>query len=223
MKTDINSEFIYKNSELLISSFVIAACLFLSVVFPVNSSSLAQLLTKQVFFLIIIPALYIKLVLKKKLSSFGLNLKNKKTGIFSGIIALFALVIIYYLFFQYTSLEKKYVIPELAANYFPYFIAYELILVNVLFFSYEFFFRGFVLFLFSEKLGQRAILLQAILFTIFFSISFGFFWQYCVPVIFSLAGGFIAYRSKSFIFPYITSLLFAIVMNSYVIYSLKKW
>jgi membrane protease YdiL (CAAX protease family) len=171
------TNFIWKDTELLVSSLVIFACLFLAIVFPVDNNSLAQLLTKNVFFLVVIPALYIKLILKKNLADFGLNIKNKKTGVIWGIFFLVFLSLLYYALFNYTSLPKKYTLPQNVANSFPFFLLYELVLMNILIFSYEFFFRGFVQFLFFEKIGYWTILFQSAIFILFSSLNNGFFWQ----------------------------------------------
>lgn len=213
--------FIWKDSELSVSSALILVCLFLSIAFPVDKESLGQLLTKNIFFLVIIPALYIKLILKKDLSDFGLNTKDKKKGLIWGAFFLVALLCVYYLLLNYTLLPKKYILPQNIVSSFAFFLIYELILMNILIFTYEFFFRGFILFLFSKKIGYWAILLQAVIFLAFSLISNGFFWQFSAPLILSLSSGFLAYRSRSFIFSYIVSLVFIIIMNSYIIYSVN--
>jgi|WetSurMetagenome_2_1015567.scaffolds.fasta_scaffold55702_3 membrane protease YdiL (CAAX protease family) len=212
---------INKDSGLLVSSLIILSCLFLSITFPVNKESLGQLLTKNIFFLVIIPALYIKLILKKDLASFGLNIKNKKAGIFWGMFFLIALFLLYYLLLAYTNLPKKYLLPSNVTSQFYFFLIYELVLMNIMIFAYEFFYRGFVLFLFSKKIGHWAIFLQAIIFVLFSSVENGFYWQFAAPLVLSLSSGILAYKSKSFIFSYISNLLFIIILNSYIIYTVK--
>jgi membrane protease YdiL (CAAX protease family) len=216
------TSFIWKDSELLVSSLLIFVCLFLTLVFPVDNNNLAQLLTKNIFFLVIIPALYIKLILKKNLSDFGLNIKNKKTGLVWGIFFLVFLSLLYYALFSYTTLPKKYILPQNVAGSFPFFLLYELVLINILVFTYEFFFRGFIQFLFFEKIGYWTILFQSAIFILFSSLNNGFFWQFAAPLVLSLSSGILAWKSKSFIFSYIASLVFIIIMNSYIIYSINK-
>jgi hypothetical protein len=215
------TSFIYKNSELLVSSLVVLVCLFLYIFFPVDKESLGQLLTKNIFFLIIVPALYTKLILKKNLSDFGLNIKNKKTGLVWGAFLLAVSTLFYYLMFSYTSLPKKYFLPQNVTSQFTFFLLYELVFMNILLFAYEFFFRGFVLFLFSGKIGYWAILVQMTIFILISSLVNGFFWQFSAPIFLSLANGILSYRNKSFLFSYFASLLFIIIMNSYIIHAVK--
>lgn len=214
---------LFRDSQFMVTFLVALVCLFLSLTFPVDNGSLAQLLTKSIFFLVIIPALYIKMILKKDLSDFGLNIKNKEAGITTGILLLVILVLTYYVLFTYTSLQKKYLLPDNVVAKFPFFLLYELFLMNILLFSYEFFYRGFLLSAFSEKFGYWAILFQGIISILFFTLSNGFFWQFCALNALSFTNGFLAYRSKSFIFPYILSLLFIIIMDSYIIYSIHYY
>lgn len=211
-----------EDSQFTVTLLVILACLFLSLIFPVDNGSLSQLLTKNVFFLVIIPVLYIKIILKKELAFFGLNIKDKKNGIFWGTLLFLILLLAYYALFSYTSLQKKYSLPENAVTQFPFFLLYELFLMNILLFSYEFFYRGFLLSTLSEKFGFWAVFAQAIIFIIFSVLGNGLFWQFCAPIVLSLSSGILSYQSKSFIFSYLLSFLFIIIMNSYIIYSISK-
>lgn len=211
-----------ENRELLIDSFLLFSCLILSVIFPVDNSSLIQLIIRNIFFLVILPALYIKIVLKKNLSDFGLNIRDKKTGLFFGAILFIILIILYYFLFSYTSLQKKYALPSNTIGQFSFFVLYELLLMNILLFSQEFFYRGFMLSTLSRKFGYWSILIQSAVFILFSSLSSGFFWQFSAPIALSVTNGFLAYKSKSFIFPYLSGLLFIITVNSYIIYSINR-
>lgn len=210
-----------KDQELIISFLIIFACLFLCNVFPVDSGSLIQLLTKNIFFLVVIPALYVKIILKKNLSDFGLNIKNKKVGLTLGIIIFLALLLVYYVLFNYTSLEKKYLLPKNITGQFAFFLVYELVIMNILLFSQEFFYRGFMLNLLLKKFGFWAIAIQSTVFILVSIFSNSFFWQFSIPIVLSVSNGYLAAKSKSFLFSYIVSLLFIIIANSYIIYSVN--
>ena len=218
--TEIKS-YLFKNKALLSNCLMIFACLFLYTIFPVDNTSLMQLLTKNVFFLFIVPALYIKIVLKKDLFSFGLNIKNRTKGIFWGIVLLAILFLLYFFLFSYTPLETKYSLPKNVTDHFSFFVVYELIIMNILSFTQEFFYRGFVISIFSEKFGFWSVLIQAAIFIPFFIFSNGFFWQFSTPVALSFANGFLFYKTRSFVFTYALNLLFIIILNSYIIYNIR--
>ena len=135
--------------ELIINTCVAIACLALFIFFP--SKGLSQDLSRTTFFLLILPILYIKLVLKKKLKDFGASLPISKQNLiwFSG--ALLASFIIMALLIKFTDFQKNYVIPDYIMASFWIFLLGELVVYNYFFFQLEAFFRGFVLFTFFPK------------------------------------------------------------------------
>jgi hypothetical protein len=214
--------FLSKDGILSMSSFVILVCLFLSISFPAEAGM--QQITKNLSFLIIIPILYIKLILKKDLKSYGLNIsekKDRKSGIFWAISMLFVSLLIAYFLLNYTEFKKSYGLAAYLVENFWIFMAYELILVNVLLFIQSFFYQGFILFTYFEKLGYWSILVQFFLYLIFILILGNFSWQLAPFIILSLTGSLVAYKSRSFIYSYIMGLLFIIILDSYIIYTIK--
>jgi hypothetical protein len=212
----------FEDSALSVSSFVILTCFFLSISFPADPGF--QQITKSLFFLVIIPALYIKFILKKSPKSFGFTFsrgKDKKAGIFWSIVMLLVSLMIAYLMISYTPFGKAYGLESYVTNNFWIFMAYELVLVNIMLFMQSFFYQGFVLFTFLEKMGIWSILIQFLLYLLFIFILGNFSWQLAHFVILSLAGGWVAYKSRSFVYSYIMSLLFIIILDSYIIYTIK--
>lgn len=216
------NKFLKEDKELIISSALIILCLLLAIAFPADKGSSLQIFTKGIFFLVVIPSLYIKIILKKNLSDFGLNLGCKKEGLVWALGVITILLILSYFISKIPGAGQNYKIPAYVAGNFWLFLSYELILINIFLFSYEFFWRGFVLFTFSPRLGPWAIAIQATLFIVFSLVNNDFSWKYYSLPLLSIASGVISYKSKSLIYSYVMSLVFIIILDSYIIYSLNK-
>lgn len=214
---------IFSNREVIITAVFILLCLALAGAFP--SEKGMQGITKSLFFFFLIPIAYIKIVLGKKVSDFGLNIENKKTGLFWGSIMLAVSLIIFYLLANYTSLPQNYELPILAVNNFWFFLLYIAVFSGITFFFQEFFFRGFILAFFSQRAGFWSVAIQALLYFLIIIIGAGGFskeiWQFTPYFILSITGGVTAYKSQSMIFSWISGLLFLIMANSYIIYIIK--
>ena len=211
--------FFLKNKESVINSIVIVVCLVLSVFFPTQNA--VQNLLKDLFFLFVIPILYIKLVLKKNIADFGLNIQNKKVGIFwAGMMLLMSLAIAF-IAIQYSDFPKVYRLSSLVVSNFWFFLLDMLVFLNIMLFLQEFFFHGFVMLPFMKKMKVWTIFIQFILFFVFLLLIGGDFqkklWMILPFLILSLTGGITAYKSKSVIYSYASGLLFLIIINAYLI------
>jgi hypothetical protein len=212
--------FAAKNRDLIAGSLVIVACFLLFIFF--QTKDVFQIATKEIVFFIIIPSLYINFILKKPLGEFGLNLKNKKAGLFWGILVTSLLFFACYFLATYTNFAKEYKIPEAIIGNFHWFLFYELLLINLIIFVQEFFFRGLVLFLFSSKIGAWAIALQGALSIILITAGQKPSWQELPLSLVAFSSGIIAYKSRSFVYSYISALLFQLLLDSYIIYNIKN-
>lgn len=210
---------IIRYKEEIITSCVIVFCLLLSVFFPVQNS--IQLLTRNIFFLVIVPILYYKLVLKKNISNFGLTLGNKKAGILWGILMFFAILLTFFLLYLYTDFKKNYLLSSYIVHNFWIFLIYELILANVFIFIQEFFWRGFILLYFSKKIDFFAIFLQFFLYTLILIPTENSFWQMAPTLVISLFSGIIVYKSRSIFYSWAASLFSLVILDSFIIYHLK--
>jgi len=208
-----------ENKEIIITSGVIVFCLLLSLFFPVQNS--AQLLTRNIFFLIIVPILYYKIILKKNISTFGLTLGDKKAGIFWGILMFLATLSTFFILYSYTDFQKNYLLSSYIIHNFWFFLLYEIILTNIFVFIQEFFWRGFVLLYFSKKIGLFAIFLQFILFMITIIPAENSFWQMTPTLVISLFSGIIVYKSRSVFYSWLSALFSFIILDSFIIYHLK--
>jgi membrane protease YdiL (CAAX protease family) len=203
----------------LISSVVILACLLLIIFFP--TQDISQKFSLNLFFFFLLPILYIKLILKKDLRNFGFNLQNTKIGIIWAIGMFFVSALIIFILIHFFDFENKYLLPAYLAQNFGIFLLYELILVNILLFIQEFFFKGFILFLFSEKFGFAVAIIQALIFTFFLLFTNDLTWKLAPLIILSFTGGVVTYKSRSFLYSYLMSLFFLIILDTYIIYLFK--
>ncbi len=204
--------------EKVVISTVIFLCLLLSVTFPVSDS--IQSISRSIFFLIILPILYIKLISKETLSSWGWIKPNKISGLFLSLILLALGSVLFFLLIRFVGFSSHYQVPLFAKNSFADFLLYELFFLNVYFFSQEVFFKSFVLFAFKQ-FSAWAVLIQSGLYLLVLLISKDLSWQTTPFIFISLAGGWLTYKTKSFFYSYFFGLLFIITLDAYII-SLAK-
>jgi hypothetical protein len=202
--------------DFLVSLGVIALCLFFSLVFPTQNS--AQKITANLFFLILLPVAYTKIILQKKLADFGWNLKNKSIGLIWGIGTFFFTLLLFYLMLNYTDFNTVYVLPNYIKNNFWLFLFYELFIVNLSIFIFSYFFQGFILSLFQKKIASLAISAQTSLFLATLFLTNAFSWQSAPFILLSVTAGFLAYKTKSFFYSYFMSIFAIIILDSYIIY-----
>ena len=152
-----------------------------------------ELLTKLLLYFVA-PLLIIVLVFRESPARYGMQLGDWKAGLAmtAGAIAAMALVM---LVVARTSPFQHYY-RHATAGAFPFWLADGLDLLG-----WEFFFRGFLLFVLYRAYGPIALFLQAVPFTMAhigkpeletFSCIFG-----------GAAFGYIAWRSRSFLYPFL--------------------
>jgi len=212
--------FLAEWKEVLISSCVAVFCLALFYLFP--AKGLAQAVSSAVFFLLVVPVLYIKLILKKNLADFGASLPLTRNGLLTVFIALIISLLMSYFFIHFTPFRKFYSVPVYAMSGFWNFLLYEFVFFNYLFFLLEFFFKGFFLFIFSEKIGYLSIPLTVLVSFVFLYLAKTFSWDNALYMITMLTGAFVAFRTRSFFLSYLMGILFIIMTDAYLIYLFKN-
>ncbi|NTU67234.1 MAG: hypothetical protein HGB08_04940 [Candidatus Moranbacteria bacterium] len=205
-----------ENKELAISSAVIVFCIILGLAFP--SGNIIEEITKNIFFFVILPVSYVKIVLKKNTSDFGFNMRNNTAGLRWGAISLAASLASFYLLVEFTPFEKNYGLSAYASGNFWFFVLYELAFVNLALFINEFFFRGFVLNIFLKKFGYLSIAIQSILYISLAIMTESSVWQIAPLAVLSVTGGITAYKTKSFLYSYFSGLLAIIILGAYLIH-----
>jgi len=161
----------------------------------------------------IIPALIIKILFKESLKDYGISLGDYKTGI--KITGIFLLIMIPIIWIVSTLPEFNQTYPHLpsAKNSWRIFFLFETGML-IYMFSWEFVWRGFMLFGLKEKFGYYAVLVQMIPFLILHNgkpapETFG-------AIIAGIALGILALRTNSILYCLIThmSVMFSIDLIS---------
>lgn len=205
--------------ELSVSSLVILTCLILFLKLP--AANFFQETCKEIFFLVLVPIFYIKLVLNKRLGEFGFNLPQRKSDFFWAGGVLFTYLVIFFCLIRFADFKTNYHVARSIQGSFGSFLFYELITFNFLFLFQEVFFKGFVLFSFSSKLKNWSFLIPAFLYCIALFIEKSFAWQMTPLILFSFFGSWLAYKNNSIWLAYATSLISILLLESFLIFISK--
>lgn len=205
-----------KTKEFIITIFFIIVLLVVYGFFPAKKA-LQQILTLLVF-LVALPMVFNKVFLKKGLHNLGLGLGNYKIGlIFSGG-GILSVISVLFLIIKYTDILKHNIIPNSIIHSFWAFLFYELILVALVVFVYELFFRGFIMFSLINKTNYYlAIAAQTLIFVIFIWSTNDSLWSFLPYLVFAPIAGLIAFKSRSIIYSGISQLIIIILFHIIVI------
>ena len=209
---------IVKKEGLVTTVAVILSCIVLAVVFP--AENLFQILTIMLVFLVILPILYIKGILKRDVKDFGLSVGDPKAGFIWVALGYILFGLLIYGAIMYTNIESDYKELIFIKRSFATFVVYYMG-IGVTMIMTEFFFRGFVLNYLKEIFLKKyyAIFAQAIIFFIFVSMfeRFSFDWNVVFQLIVTLFAGVIAYKSRSIVYSYLFSLIVIIILGVSII------
>lgn len=211
---------IKKNKEEIISLLFILCCLGLYIIFPVIGNF--QKISIAIIFFVIIPILFDKIILKRSNIFYRLRIGNWKKGLNLGITGFLIGIFIFSIGIYFTDSTYKYIVPEFIKNSFVSFFFYEVVLTLFIVAMYEFFFRGFIMFHFTNLFSKWAILIQAIIFILFISITGNLNWNFAPYIIFSPLAGFIAYKSESLLYSLIFQWIFIISVDIIIASSFLK-
>jgi membrane protease YdiL (CAAX protease family) len=201
---------------------IILLSMFLFIAFPIESGSMFQRVVVNVTFLLVIPALYITIVLKKKLSAFGVAKGNVRAGIFWGSLSLVVALLIFYLVVEYSGFSKSYLIPDLVRHKFSYFLLYQLLLVGFFSITYEFFFRGLVMLGLEKYLGDRwSMIVQFLLFLLFLAFTGGIGWQMFYFILMAALSGLVVQKSRSVYYSMAATWIFILLADAWIIKFIK--
>ncbi len=116
----------------------------------------------------IIPVYIIKLIFKEDLNSYGISLENIKIGFSYTIIILLLFIPIIILVSNSENFTRYFPLMNSAKDDLLIFLVYEIFFIGFIF-SWEFIFRGFILFGLEKKFGMYAIFIQMIPFVLLHS------------------------------------------------------
>jgi membrane protease YdiL (CAAX protease family) len=204
-----NQQKIWLTHRELLIAFAALLVFAVSWLFPVKS--IAESLFASVILLFVFPAVVIKFLLKEPLSKYGLTPGNFKTGTIFAVSFAAATIAIMFFVTRMPSLRNQINLLAGIDQSFLYFLAAELFIVPVIFFSREFFFRGFIQLGLEARLGSWAILAQTALFTLLFVKSS---WLELIYALLSaLAAGFIAKFSRSIYYSLLALWIISLIID----------
>ena len=116
--------------------------------------------------LLLAPALVAKLGIRERLKDYGFQLGNQKLGWSVTGVAWFLMIpVVIIAVIVYPPFVAKYPLCKAVASSWQAFLLYQLA-YGVYMFSWEYFFRGFMLFGLERKFGNYTILIQTIPFAV---------------------------------------------------------
>jgi membrane protease YdiL (CAAX protease family) len=182
-----------------------------------NVSSVVQGFIVSLIFFLVIPALYSKIILGETLGNMGWQRGNAFVGMISGVACVGLGTIASVLLIKMSPFQEYYRLPALAEYDFFWFVLYEVVLVSIVVFFYEVFFRGFIQLSWLRDLGIGAVVVQTVFFLAFFYLSGSFTWQYAPIIVFAPLSGVIAYMSRSIWYSLIASWLYFFITDILVL------
>lgn len=200
-----------KYKEEFTTLFVIIACLTIYKLILIKGTF--QLIFSMLVFLVLIPVLFNKYILKRKTSEIGLTLGNWKKGIIYSSISLIIVSLVLFLILRYTPLLNDYRVTGLIGASFGVFLFYQLVFIPFFVAIYEVFFRGFILFRFEAVFKYWVILFQLVLYAGFLMINESSDWMYVFFILFAPFSGFIALKSRSVLYPIIFQVLAFLIID----------
>ena len=116
--------------------------------------------------LLLFPMLVVTFGIKDRNRDYGFRLSNGKLGWGFVLVGwLFMLLVIILAVQLFPSFQQKYPLSKVAGTSWQVFILYE-ISYGIYMFSWEYFFRGFMLFGLEKRFGKDSILIQTIPFAV---------------------------------------------------------
>jgi len=119
-----------------------------------------------IFFILmfVIPLILIKVFFKESLSNYGLKLGDKKFGLIFALASILLLVVpLIYIGSKMPDVCAEYPLAKILLTRHDLIYWYEAFYVIFYYFSWEFFFRGFLLFGLKDRFGGlNAVLIQTI-------------------------------------------------------------
>ncbi len=206
-----------KNKLVVLGITIIFVLLDLIVFKLFETQKYYQDIAVLVTFFVLVPFLYNKIILKRKLNSIGLTVGNWKQGLIWSIFLLVVSFLVFYVIAKYTPFLNKYNLNVQVSRDFFKFLFYEFGLVLFLSFVYEFFFRGFLMLYLKENFGRGSILIQWVVFLGLVFLGGEFSWNFLPYMVFSFLAGIITYKSNSIWYAWISQFILIFTMDVFFI------
>lgn len=158
----------------------------------------------------VVPFYIIKLIFKENLSEYGALLGNKRLGLFFLIIAAFVIIPIIIIVSNNSSFTSYFPLMNSAVDDWKIFLVYELVFIAFIF-SWEFIFRGFMLFGLEKKFGIYSVFIQMIPFVLLHSGKP--FIETFASIFGGLFLGYLALRTRSMIYGFLIHAIILIALD----------
>jgi len=166
----------------------------------------------------VLPAMYVKFIMKKSLKDFGLGPGDYKTGLKILATLLPVIAVVLYFTSQMPDVRSEYPLAKSLIQNQSHLLLYEVAYVVFYYIAWEFYFRGFLLFGLKDRFGViNAILIQTISSCL---VHIGkpegeIIGSIIVGIIF----GFLAWRTKSIWYVVFLHALIGVLTDLYIIYN----
>lgn len=216
------SNYFYKQKHFIVTSSVLLLCIAIFLAFPVNYAF--QGITLSAVALIITPILYIKIVLKESLAEWGFGKGEFNLHIMMTIIISFiAAISLFFLIHTTTDFSAHYsdLLPAAIFDNFRIFLLFHLTFILFFVILYEIFFRGFILNLFSSKVGWWSVIIQFLIMTIVLFLGYSDHFLLDIPyLLIALFAGIVGYVTHSVWYTIPFAFLYIITINTFIISNL---
>lgn len=166
-------------------------------------------------FMFVIPFIFIKFIFKERLTDYGFQKGDTGYGLKFFLLSIPIILLLMYVGSGTESVQQEYPLAKSIVNHTNYIIIIEIVYL-IYYISWEFLFRGFMLFGLEKKYGGLfAILIQTIPSTI---VHIGKpFGETMGAVIGGLILGYVALRTRSILYPFLMHALLGISTDIFVI------
>jgi len=211
--------YFYTEKRFIVTSAILLLCIGIYLMFPARS--IFEGFVISIVALIIIPILHVKLVLKENLEQWRLGKGHWNPRILMTITVSFLTACGLFSLIHFTtdfSAQYAGLLPAKIFDQFGSFLLFNMTIVLFSVFLYEIFFRGFVLSLFSERIGWWSVIVQFLAVTIVLIIGFDNRFFLDVPyILIAPFAGVVAYITRSVWYTIPFSFLTIILFNSIII------
>lgn len=188
---------------------IVCATLLVYRFFPADPgiSRSLQAVSLGFFLFLLVPILHVSFILREPLSSIGFSGSVSRFGFLMVPLTVVPAVILWYLSLRTLGDVAGYALPGSVYGSFPLFVLYETVLVGLIVFMYEVFFRGLVMLSWLKRSGIASIFLQVGIFAAFIAFSGGLGWGQIPMILSALASGVTAFRTKSVYYSWLSGWL----------------
>ena len=169
------------------------------------------------FLMLVVPAVLIRCVLKKRVGEFGLRAGETRVGLaIVGLLLPLIVVLLLWPASRQAAFRAEYPLFRGAGRTLTLFVAYEL-LYAVYYLGWEFFFRGFMLFGLKDSVGAaNSILIQTIPSTLLhIGKPDG---EIFAAIVAGIAFGAIALRTRSILYVFLLHWLIGVALDVFIVF-----